>query len=845
MSYFKYVLKGFKENFSRFIAIISIITLGIGFLVGLSTASVDIRKSVDNMYSETNVQDFNLKSTIGFSKDSIAKLEGSNLFVEGALQREPDSTTLDGRKVKPRQIIAPINESKINKLTLKEGRFPENKYEVVVLEDMGVYKPAKIGDTISIDDQKAKIKENYEVVGIVSSPLYFSKDSEHNLTGTDRLDLIFFSDLEYEEVDYYTDINIHYNDIDEYRFEDAYFDKLDPRESELENKEEDLINDRLEEIRETISTEAYKVAEAELRETVSNNPMVPPSMIDETVKSIMATQDFKDTVEPKIDEQLDKFKEDKTLEVYVLDLKSNMSYVTLEQNTSKVDKISLIFPVFFYFIAALVSLTTITRLVDEERGNIGLLKSLGYSKAKITSKYLVYGLTCSIIGCGLGNLAGVYLLPFVIFKAFESIYVLPNIVFDPGSIINFVSIAVMAVMIIGVTLFVTRKSLKERPAALLQPKAPKPGKRILLERCKFVWNRVKFKHKNTIRNIFRYKKNLIMMIIGIGGCVGLLLCAFGIKDAFSDLTSSQYENIVQYNLRLSVDNDEDIDLSTIAGIKSYSGINNKEVHIEDDKNYNIKKIETNEDINTYFTFKNGGKTLEFKEGDVFIDEQIAEAFKLHKGDKITFKETPDIEYEITGIFENHVNNYCFVYTSEVENVNNFLIILEDGVDESSVVEALKLDSVTGIERISQIKDSFNSMFGSVTMIIVVAIVCSGALAVIVIYNLTNININERIKEIATLKVLGYQNREVYGYIYREILIMSLMGILFGFLLGPLLYRFVIFNVQSPGTYFTYSIDPYNFLWSFLFTLLFVAIVDILFIKKIKNIKMVESLKCVD
>ena len=1083
MSYFKYILKGFKNNISRLLAIIAIITLGIGFLVGLTTSSTDVRTSVDVMYSNTNVMDFNLKSTIGFSKETVNRLDSKNdMDAIGVFQLEAKESFLNTVKVKSRLISSDLKNQRINKLELVDGRMPEAQNECVVLKDMDVYHKAKIGDKIIVKDDKMNIDRTYDVVGIVKSPLYFAKDKEYNLTGTNRLDLLFFVDNNYEDFDLITDIYVRTN-VKEDRFSNGYFDSLKKFEDELKNNENDIISERRNEIKgdikkeiidtkldeikdsvnssikdeirkqileptnyEKLKNEVNKQIKSQIRENILKpenfsiiekevhdktvaevkasieadpskkseleaavkdsaiknlvenyesipemapylemiNAMVANALLEQATKELeeagnaaptdeeklaymetmpeaqkeeiknqtlynlgvigwdsnmIFTQEIKDAAYKEglnqageayylsvKDELLDKalneaankaysnmseadFKKayDEALnravlkgfdemsdddknkayneaidtivdlaydeflnngsttkdpklasyelnsegsnndfeKVYVLNLKTNQSYVSVRENAKKIDNIAVIFPVFFYFIAALVALTTITRLVNEERGIIGLFKSLGFSKFKILSKYLLFALVCSVLGSALGNLAGVYALPYVVYGAYKTILDLPPMVFTVEAMINCISIVMMIITIMGVASYVTLQTLKERPAELLQPKAPKPGKRLLLERWKGLWKRIKFKYKNTLRNIFRYKKNLAMMMVGVGGCVALLVTAFGIRDAFDTLATVQYDKILSYDLRVNVDDGTYLP-DDILNECEYRYVNQKSVYIDGDDDYQINRITTKSDMNSYFSFKHGGKKVEFNPGDVVIDMQIAKAFDLKVGSTFKFDDSKK-EYTVTGIFDNHIDNYIFVYDSELSDseCNTYFINLNDGVNEEKILDDLGLNNVLGIESISQKKKSFDTMLSSVVLILVVVIICSGALAIIVIYNLTNININERLKEIATLKVLGYQNREVYGYIYREIFVLTIFGILLGFLVGPFLYKFVMLNLNEPGMMLPTSVHPLNYLYSFLFTLLFTFIVDLILVRKIKNIKMVESLKCVD
>lgn len=336
-----------------------------------------------------------------------------------------------------------------------------------------------------------------------------------------------------------------------------------------------------------------------------------------------------------------------------------------------------------------------------------------------------------------------------------------------------------------------------------------------------------------------------MMMIGVGGCVALLLCAFGIQSSVGSIGKSQYQDILKYDIKLALYEDTPLALDTYNEIEKFSYIRSEEVNLKGDTEYDIVKITANETLEDYILLKNRkGRKITIQPGDVIVSKQLADKFNLKKGSVITF-EGDTAEYTVSEICQNHIGNYVYIYEDTFAG-NAYFIKLADSADEEGLAERLSaLDNVKSIEIKSQLSTSYDSMSDSLTLIVLVIILCSGALAIIVIYNLTNININERIKEIATLKVLGYQRKEVCGYIYREIFFMSLLGILAGFVFGPFLFKFIMYNIQSPGLIFTDTFSPLFFLYAFLITIVFIGIVDLLFIPKIKKIKMVESLKCVD
>ena len=823
MHYFKYIIKGFKANLSRFLAVIAIVALGVGVLVGLLSSPSDLEESLNNYYDNNNLMDLVIKSSIGFSSNTKDIINDDNLIIE-YLYINDDNLYYNDEKYKAREISRTMN-SNINNLTLIEGNFPSNKNECVALKCNSSYLDIKIGDTFEFGSNE------YKVSGIVSSAEFYSLEKEYDLTGGSKLDFIFYIDSSLNNTDTITDLYIRFKSL-EYinRFSKKYLTYEKILENNIKDLEDEILESRKNELEISIKASVTE----EIRKEVEKN--VPEDMVD----SIISSDTVKNKIEELTSNELDNIISTNGYELYFLNLNSNMSFKSFKENANKVNKIVVVFPVFFFFIAALVSLTTLTRLVEEERGGIGLLKSLGYSKAKISIKYILYGFVCSIIGAVLGLLLGIFIIPYVIQVAFNSLYVMPEPSFIFNILVNLFAFLLMVLTIFIVSLYVTLKVLKERPCQLLLPKAPRAGKRILLEKIPFIWKKIKFKHKNMLRNIFRYKKNLIMMVIGVGGCVALLLCAFGISDVISNVGNSEYKDVLNYNLKVSLASNTEIDNDKIDEI-TYANIDN--VYLDNDtlEEYEISKVIVSDDISKFIIFKYNNDELDIKDNDIIISKQLSEHFNLKIGSSFIIDGN---EYIVSKIMNNPIGNYVYI----IDNSNSYDInycYINTNNENSLINDLSSLDNVKSIEARSSLSTSYDMMSSSLTLVVLVIILCSGALAIIVIYNLTNININERFKELATLKVLGYQKNEVCGYIYREVFIMSMLGVILGFIVGPLFFSFIIYNLQSPGLTFSNIINPIYFLYAFLLTILFVILVDLLFIPKINKIKMVESLKCVE
>lgn len=813
-AFLKTILRDFKKNIARLIAIVAIVALGVGFLVGLLSSTPDLENSMNNYYIETNTYDILIKSTIGFSKIDIEDLKGdvkSIEYIEGYNQVDY-MINYQNKKITTRRIMLDFS-SQLNKITLIAGSLPTNDEECIV-QNFGIFAEGNnIGKEIAIEGKK------YKIVGVCNSPLYYYHFQEITAIGDGSLDSIIYTGINESSV--ITDIAIKIINSQNYHsFRDEYFEYIKPIQQQIEGIASKYLDNRFN----SLYFEAIKELE---------NDLLKQGLSSIEISAIIELQ--KEEIKQNLLENIGQKK------WYVLNRGDNLSYTTYKSNAVKVQNVSIVFPFFFFFIAALISLTSISRLVSEDRATIGALKSLGYSNIKILSKYIIYAIFACIIGCALGLLIGVYFLPAVIYYCYNTLFVMPKGNFSWHLWCVLLSTISMSIVIFGVMILVCLKSLKERPNALLVPKAPKAGKKIILERISFIWKKLKFKYKSSIRNIFRFKRNLIMMIVGVGGCTGLMLIGLGLRDSLASPAKLQFSKVLNYDISLAVTEQIDIDFlndSNTIFLYKENGVVNK----NDD--YAVEILYTNDDICNFINLN----TKSLSSEGVIISSELAEKFKLKKGSKIELLVEKEIKpFTVFSIFENYIGNYVIVNDSN--KVNNTIFIRLGEIDKGNFDEIIQkiylTDSVSSVTNLNSNKEMYENLTNGTEFIVLVIVLFSGLLAIIVIYNLTNININERVKEIATLKVLGYQRKEVLGYIYREIIIMSILGVLFGFVLGPILNVFVMDKISSPGQCFNKILSPINFLYAAIITSCFVGIVLVLFIPKIKKIKMVESLKSVE
>lgn len=554
-------------------------------------------------------------------------------------------------------------------------------------------------------------------------------------------------------------------------------------------------------------------------------------------------------------------------EWYVLDRNTNPSYVSIEGNSDKVAALAKIFPVFFFLVAALVALTTMTRMVEEERVQIGTMKALGYTKGAVLTKYLLYAGIAGILGSVAGILIGQVLFPSVIWNAYSMMYSFP-MVETPFLPIYAVPAAVISVAgVMAATVNACGSILKECPARLMLPKAPKAGKRIWLEYIKPVWTRMRFTHKVTARNMFRYKKRLCMTLVGIAGCTALLVTGFGIRDSISDIVEIQYEQLQLYGLTVSLSEDSTeaerqeviswLDSRNTAHTALY--INQGKV-IADDREEDVY-LEVPEDAQTFTSYmdfrdRKTKETIPFDENSVLLTEKLASVLGVKAGDSVTVENADEerFTFKVTGIVENYIRAYVYIgdaaYREAVgEEADYTALAVSCNVakeDEDEMVTVLnRFEGVDSASFTDSVVQSFENMLSKIDFIVIVLIICAAILAFVVLYNLTNINISERQREIATIKVLGFYAGEVNGYIFRETFLLSLLGAVCGLFGGTALHRFVVVTVEVSNIMFGRRIYPQSYLYSLILTLLFTAVVCQALKRRLKKISMVESLKSVD
>lgn len=644
--------------------------------------------------------------------------------------------------------------------------------------------------------------------------------------------------------------------------------KLSRTKSELDRNQRKIKTERskLYTMEEKAEKE-FKKAEEEL---VKNEKKLVDSEKELEKAKNEAKDEFK-KAEKDLKEAEDEIKKIEKPEWYVLNRDKQYSSAEYGGCADSIDALAGIFPVFFVLVAALVALTTMTRMVDEQRINIGTLKGLGYTPGMIAKKYIVYAMSASAIGSIIGLIVGYTVFPTIIYNAYAIMYTVPKVELRTDLFITVLSIATSIFVTTFAAFAACRRELIEDPAILMRPKAPKNGKRILLERIGFVWNRIGFIWKVTLRNIFRYKKRFLMTVLGISGCTALILTGFGVRDSIQMIVDVQFGELNKYSMTASYDSDEkteDVEylkslISNEKGVKEIGMFHNQNAKVMINNKEKEVTVVIPENKNTFKEFielreRKSHTPIKLDNKGIVISEKAARNLDAKVGDKVKILNENDVSAEavISGITENYVNHYIYMtndYYKELFNrnadSNRIYGVLDDSItiDQEDKMASKIIDSTcaNGTVFTTGIKDGFSDTIKSLNYVVLLMIVSAGALAFVVLYNLSNVNISERIREIATIKVLGFYDKEVSAYIYRENVILTLIGAVVGLGLGVILHQFIMITVEVENMMFGRLINPLSYAAAFILTIVMGTIVNLVMNKKLKKVEMVESLKSVD
>ena len=548
---------------------------------------------------------------------------------------------------------------------------------------------------------------------------------------------------------------------------------------------------------------------------------------------------------------------------YIFDREDDTGFSSFIDSINSMNNIATLFPIIFYLVAILISSTSMSRMVEEERGDIGTLKALGYSNLRIINKYIAYSLLSTVLGGIIGMFIGFILIPTVVWENYSIIYYLPEFYPKLRFSYGILGTVIAVICITGSTVHSAYKELKDEPSSLMRPKSPKMGKKVILEKIPFIWKRLNFSSKTTVRNVFRYKKRALMTIIGISGCTALILAGFGLRDSIKDIAEYQYGRVFEYDLVVSL-NKEDEELvnlvknsdivesvsltDSLSGSISAEGIKRDTSIIVVENTEDFKNIANLRDIDS-------GNIIDLSNEGVLISDKLASLLEIEKGENITLTDSDnnEFEYKVLGIVENYIGHYVYInkdlYESKENdfNINTLFIKYKEGNNDNEAFEEMLLDdnSVTSITVVENSLEHVRDLLKSLDLVVMILIVSSALLAFVVLYNLANVNISERVREIATLKVLGFYDKEVDNYINRESIILTCIGIVIGLIAGVFLTGFVISTCETENMRFARNILLHSYIYSILITSVFSIIVNFATHFVLKKINMVESLKSIE
>ncbi len=886
----KTTLREIRQSLGRYLAIFAIVAMGVGFFAGLKITRQVMITSANAYLEEKQLYDFRLLSTLGFEDEDVQTLSSKEdvRFVEGAVAADILYFNQQGNEdvIKAHSLL-----QNINGLEVVAGRLPQQATECVV--DANLYDKSALGTKIVLSENNVEedldyfAYREYTIVGIAQSSAYIQFERGTTALGNGQVSGFMYLLPQGFCAEFYTEIYVKFNQ-DYPIYSKDYNDYIDEKEplwkdyckAQGERRYQAIVADAEAELANAKQTLAEEKADAkqtladakkELTDAEAELADAHAELADGWAKYNDSYAEFEEKIAEAEQEIADAEADIANIEkpeTYVLNRDANIGYACFQNDSSIVEGLANVFPVFFFLVAALVCMTTMNRMVEEQRTQIGVLKALGYGEAAIMGKYLFYSGSAALASCIAGYFLGIHLFPFVIWTAYGMMYQMGSIVyiFDGGTALLCLACALLCSM--GTTWISCRHELKEVAADLMRPKAPRAGKRVFLEWLPFIWKRLKFLHKVSVRNIVRYKRRFFMMVIGISGCTALLVTGFGIRDSVVDIADQQFQEIQTYQFGITLKNGikdaNDPSLTEFTEIlDTYGGsfLPVLETTMDLQTPENLKSIhliivENPAQIGEYIDLHTPDKTaISYpKAGEAVICEKLAKRYRIQIGDTIhLFEENgKEVQAVVSGICENYIYNYIYLNAETYQTAlgtflykNVYANITKDADIHAIGAAIMKANNITAVSINADMLVRFSSMMSSMNYIVFVVIACAAALAFIVLYNLNNINITERIREIATIKVLGFYRNETAAYVFRENTALTAIGCAVGLLLGKLLHIYVMHKVDIDLMSFDVHVKAVSYLLSILLTFAFTWIVNRIMTGKLENINMAESLKSVD
>ena len=814
----KMTLRTIRSFLGRFLALMLIVALSVSFFAGLKVTKDAMYATCQGYLEERNFYDFRLISTLGFSDDDVEEISKQPWISKTEGQKSIDALIPYGGSTAAFKLLS--LPEKINLPSLVSGRMPLNETEC--LADARAFSEKDIGTVVTLspenDDDTLDFLEEHSflITGLANSPLYLSTDRGTTTIGDGSLKgFLYLSPNAFsQDQDVYTEVDVTLRAKADIYSQD-YEDLMDTYKPQVTQVLTQVAQDRFDDILDAYGLEKEQAQYADLEEP----------------------------------------------DTYVLTRRENTGFVSFENDTAIISGVANLLPVFFIMIAILVCITTMTRMVSEERTQIGVLKALGFHSWDIAAKYLLYAGIATLIGWTAGYFLGTWGLPQIFWMAYGVLYKFAPLQYRFSPSLARITLVVSLVGILGATLASCQKALRSVPAELIRPQRGKRGRRILLEYIPFLWKPLSFLQKITLRNMLHYKLRCLMMLVGIGCCTAMMVTAFGVRDSMIHIGDLQFGGIQHYDMDLSFSESKSTEVqeavSQMEGITAALPCIQNRVDVYGDRDslrtVTLLAPERWEDLPDYWTLSYNGEVLSAPgPGQALVSRRLAEKLELSVGDTVEAEDSDlnRVSFTVSGIFQNYVANYIFVRAEDCaagfgSTAPNALLLKTD-TDELALSKALtELDGVTALSRMSTALDSTSSAMSCLNYIIWLVVGFAGALAFIVIYNLTNINLAERSREIATVEVLGFYPKETEVYVLRENTVLSFLAAVLGMPLGSILQPIVMGMITVDNSCFDIHIERASYLAAFLCTLLFSAIVGQVMRRHIGRIPMAESLKAVE
>lgn len=886
-TYLKASLREIIYSKGRFISIVLIILLGTLLYVGIKATGPILNHSASQFVDKQELSNLQIISTGGLTKEDEKLAETvPNAEVESGYQL----FYADSDKNQVVKLYSYDKDNQQNQLIVKSGHLPKKDNEIV-LDEKAKEEGYRLNQTYKIDQPDQLKRKNFKIVGFVQSPMYISTE-ERGLSNVGNGSVDFFAYL--PENNFSSEIKsviyLRFSNVDgKETYGKAYEKKMNqnidkveklfaerPQERAAEIKaeaEKDLLPRKVEVTDNLAKADAGQKeldqAKAQLEQQAVMVPTGNPELakaqeeLDAQQKELTRNREQLVEAQQKISDSEKEISELKTPSYSFDQRADNPGFQEYGDLSERIAAIANVFPIFFFFIAALITFTTMTRMVEENRREIGTLKALGYSRFEISIKYIIYALSAAAIGIVLGSVIGTHTLPRLIFVLSSDRYNFSGVTafYLPRPIIQ-ASIAFLFASL-GAALLVLFRELHEKPADLLQPKAPKPGKRIFLERLTPIWSRMSFNSKVSYRNLFRYKSRMIMAVIGIAGCAALMVAGVGLKDSLSSVGDKQFGPIIDYDAIVTLKDQPDeakvnMIFSQNKKLTSELAMMNQTVELKQKGQANQKLTmmvpKDQQKFINYLHLKNQGEKFNLPNDGAVITQKMAELFNLEKGDSLTVhdEDQQTFKVKIANIADNYLGNFLYLskdYYQQARGkdfkMNSYLLKskkMTKSEEKELSQKLLSSGQVVNTSFISTQIEAQEQSMDNLDGIVWIFVVLSGLLAFIVLYNLTNINVSERVRELSTIKVLGFYDREVTSYIFRENFVFTILGILFGYGLGIILTKFILDQASMETITFSLVIRLGAYLSSGGLTILFSVIVMVATHFRLRHINMIDALK---